>query len=281
MGKLEIYQLRIELAKRRQPEHADAHTKLMGLVPVDDFPYRGSLSGCYPKLLKQPEFCHPSRGRRAQPDAEFLYLIAEVDKFLREINAPPELQLLKYGDITATGDKFWELVHVRGLKAKEEWVPLSTITQGVYGRDPAAGEDPKQQIYWWSDLPLAQENLVRDMRRRGLAKDWFSGRCVVLRCRLTADLVAATQVPSVLDGFASDIFLPTDSELTPPTGQAIDLTADSLKLGAGEFILGPVAASHIEFRFLEVTKAENDAFAAHSGEPAFQERLEKYYRSLL
>jgi hypothetical protein len=282
MGKREIYLARLDLAARRQAEHQSDHAKLEKLVPEKDFPYRGSASRCFFELLDLPEFRHPSRGRAVQPKAEFLFQVCEVERFLKEIDLPTGM-LLPDADPTAAPENFWIFLEGEGFRPSEQWVHLSEITGGTYGRRESPDDDPRRRLlYWWSDVPLVKDGLIRSMRRLGLCQDWFSGRCVLLRCRMAPEVVSEVHVPSVLDGFASEVFLPADyNTLETPAGHAIDLAAKPLQPGGKEFVLGPVDVRYIEFMSVEITKEENDALAADSEEPAFQLQLEDFYRSLL
>jgi len=161
---------------------------------------------------------------------------------------------------------------------KRGWASLDTIAEDTYVAESTDGSKDRSLTTWWTDLNLRQARMVQDCYRIGMPKTSLSVDCALLRCRIDSDIIAKAKVPTVLDGFASEIFIPTVSAATPGAGQAIDIGSATLKPGEAEFVLGPIEVTRIQIQLLKIPEEQFAASLVDVEEPAFLAKLEAYYR---
>jgi hypothetical protein len=275
-----IHDLRCALAFRRQPEHKSDLEKLLKAVPPSDHPYRDDKNpDCYPRLLDLPEFRWPSKGRPADlADGAYLFHLRPLGGFVSRIKVrfPAQSPAPPGSDPTINLDKVRKVLDEATLN--QAWVSLALIAEGVYEAE-SPGTKPRF-ITWWTDLAIKQDDILRQAHQIGVPRDWLYSDCVLLRCRIDNVIRGQARIPSSLDGFASEIFLPCDYAESPSSGRAIDIGTEPFENGNAEFVLGPIEVGRISIRLIRIPRAATPSFV-DSGNPMFLDKLEDYYRSKL
>lgn len=191
-------------------------------------------------LLGVPEFASGATGPLGTTHADYVYHLTSVRKLLtfsRWRFFPSGFPTLKHQD--------WRLFEylIDDYDSSKDWLPLKKYSQGTYSgfRD----------FTWWTNLSLLRTQIVCQAHKLGLPNKWIPKYGVILRCHSSyAKMHKLPHGPSVVDGFTSEIFRPSDCRAAPPaSGRTIDLDSPgALRDGAEEFVLTPVRVEAIEFQ---------------------------------
>lgn len=278
MNKLaRIHDLRCALALKRQPEHDADLKKLLQVVPPAEHPYReGGGSESYGRLIELPEFCWPSKGRQADlGECSFLYHLRPLGGFISRL----AIRFQPGKPLPPNGDPTINFANVRQIldecMAKGAWTPLSAVASGLYETRERGFK--ARWITWWTDLEITQEGVMDQIRKLGIPDNWLYEDCVLLRCEVDDELRAKALVPSALDGFASEVFIPAESARSPRAGMAIDISKSPFGYGRPEFVLGPVEVNKISFTSISIPRTVATASRVDSADPKFLTELERFY----
>lgn len=199
-------------------------------------------------LLRVPEFTSGATGSRAAPSTEYIYHLTSVRKV---IGSPPATSALIWNYFPPAFPNLyepdWKLFECLQQEYKHTyggtgWMPLNSFAAGKYS--------VRRDFTWWTDQKFPEAHIVCAAHRVGLPNTWIPKYALVMRCPARKMAAGLSHVPTVLDGFTSEIFSPTDYRTTVPThGEAIDLDSrPRLSTGAKEFALNPIDVGSIEFR---------------------------------
>jgi hypothetical protein len=231
-------------------------------------------------LLEIPAFRWPSKGLLADlPEDGYIFHLRTLAGFLGELKlrSDPQRPFPKGGIQIVNLDKIRERIDSISLKYRyPAWIPLQEIAEGTYC-DGGLRSKKTRLMSWWTSSILEQNSIMTHLYRLGIPRDWLSEDCVLVRCSIDQDIRSQARVPSALDGFASEIFLPNDYARGPIAGRAIDIGSNPFQLGDVEVILGPVSVNFLEMRLIKIPKAADEG-AIYSDDPAFLQKLVEYYR---
>lgn len=176
----------------------------------------------------------------AAPSGEYIFHLTSVRKVLNNIAwtfFPSGFPSIKHED-----KKLFDYL-VKHHRSKKDWLPLSNYASGKLSgfRD----------FTWWTDLELDSRYILCQAHALGLPNKWIYKHALIMRCPV--DYVIKNNlafVPTVMDGFLSEIFSPSDyrAGTRPMSGRTIDLDGPGkFVVGEEEFALKPLDASQIDF----------------------------------
>lgn len=285
MPKKDIHDLRCKIADQRQPEHAADLAKLQTAIEPSEHPYRDTVqTNCYLTLLRVPAFKWPCRGPLASGlKGGYLYHLRSLAGFISEIEiaSEPGEPYPPNADPTINLGKIKHRISLLSATLSRQWLPLRHFAKGDYSTERSALGLATRRFTWWTDFPPRPTALVRDAHKLGVPRNSMTSECVILRCKLGADIRRKLHVPSVLDGFASEVFLASSYSDAPVAGKAIDIGVTPFVAGESEFVLGPVAAERLEVSLAQISTLEIEESQADTDNPTFLSALEDYYRRRL
>jgi hypothetical protein len=183
-----------------------------------------------------------AQGTSGAPSGEYIYHLTSVRKVLKHTAwsfFPSGFPSPKHED-----EKLFAYL-VKDHAWAGGWLPLSP----KYASGKLSGF---RDFTWWTSAELDPKYILCQAHALGLPNKWISKHALILRCRV--DYVVAgglAFVPTVMDGFLSEIFSPADYRGTHPPayGKTIDLDGPGpLTEGEEEFAVRPLEVSEIEFR---------------------------------
>ena len=191
-------------------------------------------------LMANPKFANGGTGPSASTTVEFIYHLTSVRKLVKFT----EWSFFPSGFPTPK-NAAWRVFEylVADHTKTSDWLPLRNYATGEYGGF--------RNFTWWTTLELDPSDIVCKAHTLGLPNKWIPTYAVILRCPVIhIEPKNLHHVPTVVDGFPSEIFRPMDFRISPPTsGRTIDLdTNGPLTDGVEEFALSPVPVSPIEFK---------------------------------
>lgn len=191
-------------------------------------------------LMANPKFANGGTGPSASTTVEYIYHLTSVRK------------LVKFTDWGFFPSGFpnpksaaWRVFDylLDDHRKSSNWLPLRNYATGAYGGF--------RNFTWWTSFELDPANIVCNAHKLGLPNTWIPKYGIILRCPVThITSYNLHHVPTVVDGFPSEIFRPMDFRLSPLTsGRTVDLeTNGQLIDGVEEFALSPVPVSEIKFK---------------------------------
>lgn len=263
------------IAGVRQPRHQGKITQLgaqlRNLPRPDQHPYDLNDENFEMLLGMEAAFREGGAGLPATvPDQDFIYRLSAAAK------------VRSYSEVWRDGyeeyiddERLFGAIHWQYRRTRD-WIPLREYADGSYRS--------RRQITWWTSLELRAdepEDVVRKVSQCGIPIDWINKWSLVLRCRVEhLARVRAACVPSVLDGFDSEIFHPTIDDDTPPAGIAIDLDGPTtITAGVSEFVLQPISVDQIDVLPVVIDDEVKRAAGVRL-DARLRESLVDYYRGL-
>lgn len=233
-------------------------------------------------LLGVINFTPGGAGPDATPSQEYIYHLTSVSKVLRYSRwtfFPPGFTTRKHSDsrlFRHLEDKYEEAraAH-QDVTGSKTWLPLKDYAHGTYSgfRD----------FTWWTTLTLLPSYIVCGGHNIGLPNKWIPNYALIMRC--PSSYVKAAKlisIPTVLDGFTSEIYSPVDLRVSPhpACGQTINLdSVGPLREGREEFALRPVSVNQIEFQPVLIDRPRRQAHVVRLDGRLWQ-LLEIYYSKL-
>jgi hypothetical protein len=201
---------------------------------------RNNVIDQFKPLMANPEFATGGTGPSASTSANFIYHLTSVGKLVKNTKwsfFPSGFPNKKTPD--------WRVFEylVSEYKKTSQWLLLQNYAKGKYGGF--------RNFTWWTSFELDPTDIVCKAHKLGLPNRWIQNYGIILRCRVTHSRIDNLHhVPTVVDGFPSEIFRPMDFRVLPLTsGRTIDLeTKGKLIDGVEEFTLSPVPVEPIEFK---------------------------------
>jgi len=192
-------------------------------------------------LMAISEFASGGTGPSASTTVNFIYHLTSVPKLVKFT----QWNFVPSGFPTIKDKNYRILGHlIADYKKANDWLPLRNYATGKYVgfRD----------FTWWTSLELDPPDIVCQAHRLGLPNTWIPRYAAILRCPVThVERYNLHHIPTVIDGFPSEVFRPIDFRLSPPmtSGRTIDLeTKGKLTDGVEEFVLSAVPVSEIQFK---------------------------------
>lgn len=221
-----------------------------------------------PKLNLTPG----AQGTNATPVGEYIFHLTSVRKVLSNITwnfFPSGFPSLRHED-----NKLFAYL-VKHYQREKDWLPLSRYASGRLSgfRD----------FTWWTSLELASSYILCHAHSLGLPNKWIPKYALVMRCPV--DYVVRNNlafVPTVMDGFFSEIFSPADYRggCSPSAGRTIDLDSPGpLADGEEEFAVRSLEAREIEFYPILIDYSIRRAHVVNRNARLWQ-LLEIYYNKL-
>jgi hypothetical protein len=191
-------------------------------------------------LMANTEFASGGTGPSASTTVDFIYHLTSVRKLVKFT----QWSFFPSGFPTPK-NAAWRLFEylIADYHSTSNWLPLRDYASGEYGGF--------RNFTWWSNLELDPNDIVCRAHKLGLPNKWIPVYAVILRCpAIHIELDNLHHIPTVVDGFPSEIFRPMDFRMSSLTsGQTIDLeTNGQLADGVEEFALSPVPVNPIEFK---------------------------------
>jgi hypothetical protein len=139
------------------------------------------------------------------------------------------------------------LTFLRG-RAYLDWTPLTLVARGAIGG--------LRQFTWWSSEGIDEEDLLRDVHRRGLPNDWLGlGQLIILRWMPRGPLNGEARIPTPVDGYFSPVFNAVLEGDPRGCGFALDIQNPSdLKEGADEYAVTPIPVEEISWKLMELKR---------------------------
>lgn len=181
-----------------------------------------------------------AQGSSATPASKYIFHLTSVRKVLNNLTwkfFPSGFPSLRHED-----KKLFDYL-VKHYRREKDWLPLSRYASGRLSgfRD----------FTWWTSLELASSYILCHAHSLGLPNKWIPKYALVMRC--SVDYVTKNNlafVPTVIDGFLSEIFSPSDHRggRSVISGRTIDLDSPGpLADGEEEYAVKPLEANEIEF----------------------------------
>jgi hypothetical protein len=282
-----LHRIRQVKGSARQASHArtlhDLNVELgvMGL----SHPYRlirSKVINQMQPMLGVANFVPGAVGPAAKPQQEYIYHLTSVGKVLKYTRwdfTPPGFTTRRHRDSRL----FRRLEEIyedaagarRSPKDPEPWLPFKNYASGTYSGF--------RGFTWWTNLKLTPAHVVCGGHNLGLPNRWIPKYALIMRC--PADYVNGgklARVPTVLDGFTSEIFSPAYIGTTPPPscGRTIDLESHGpLRQGPEEYALRPIKVEKIEFQPVLIDRARRNVHVVKLDVRMWQ-LLEIYYSKL-
>jgi hypothetical protein len=233
-------------------------------------------------LLGVSNFDPGAAGPSANPRQEYIYHLTSVSKVLKYTHwysTPPGFTTRRH----KPSNLFRHLAEIyeaaerarRSPKDPEPWLPFKNYASGTYSGF--------RGFTWWTNLKLTPTHVVCGGHNLGLPNRWIPKYALIMRC--PADYVNGgklARVPTVLDGFISEIFSPADfgTVLPPSCGRTIDLESHGpLQQGPEEYALRPIKVEEIEFQPVLIDRARRNVHVIKLDVRMWQ-LLEIYYSKL-
>lgn len=258
----QIHSLRQLLGTKRQPEWSDALYRLNEILAMSGRtdPYSAAAG----TELEAEIRSLAANGSDGAP-GEWLFSICSTSKLSRCTEWRP----------LWVGWPAWKThdALIRRYRQASSWLELSAFASGET-RFPLG-------ICWFSDEE-PNDNLVCAGHSRGMPNIWIQTYSVVIRCR-SKDVAELVQVPTVIDGFLSPIFLPTETAAKPSAGMAISLEMypTALEVGLSEWVLPNIPVSALQIKPVTVTSAQYSKHSVSLIDNALWMALESFYRNAL
>jgi hypothetical protein len=266
----EIHGIRQRKGRVRQPLHKDGLDELHEEIKGKGHPYR--LGEEIRLLMGKESFSIGGIGTPARvPNQEYLYRLSPVKKAAKYssvwTSSSPRAEDQPPVIFGHWNDAF--------KKSKGQWLRLGDYAQGHFA-------SPRGFTFWTS-FELQPDGVVDNTyhmstghaHRLGLPNDWLDDHSVILRCRVKR-VGEMAHVPTVLDGFDSEIFYPTRAANNPPSGITIELNFPGpLKDSKEEFALRKIDVREIEM--LPVIVDTDVEPYINSDSPVLWNLLAKYY----
>lgn len=201
-------------------------------------------------LMANTEFANGGTGPSASASGEFIYHLTSVRKLVK--NTRWSFFPSGFPRPKSAAWRVFEYL-VADYKKTSNWLLLRNYANGKYGGF--------RNFTWWTSLELDPTDIVCKAHKLGVPNQWIPNYAIILRCPVThIKIDNLHHVPTVIDGFHSEIFRPMDFRVSPLTsGRTIDLeTKGQLKDGVEEFTLSPVPVSQIEFKPVLINTPDRD-----------------------
>ena len=232
-------------------------------------------------LLSVPEFKVGALGSDATPRTDYVYHLTSVGKIRgNSTSVPPALTWTylppSFPNINGPDRKLFEtlLDKYSSVSGGGGWLRLQDYAKGKYSG--------KRHFTWWTNLKLLAAHIVCAAHRLGLPNKWIPKYAIIMRCP-TKEVIAKNlaHVPTVLDGFVSEIFSPADYRtVTPTQGETINLDSPRLlATGADEYALAPIDVEPIEFYPVLIDRLKRSTHVINRDAQLWQ-LLEVYYDNL-
>lgn len=272
----------------RQPGYRTALAKLQKTLLItirEPHPYRLVVNDVVDQmkpLLAVPEFKSGAQGGPAAPGSDYIYHLTSIRKVVGDPKSksprtltwthfPPAFPKLDESDRHLFEYLLDKYIREYG---RTGWMALKDYAAGKYS--------VKRDFTWWTNEKFPDANIICAAHRVGLPNTWVPKYALVMRClarKVTSQ--ALSHVPTVLDGFLSEIFSPADYRSATPTwGQAIDLDSPGpLSARAEEYSMNPIPVEAISFRPVLI---DNNRRRRHvvARDPRLWQLLELYYDKL-
>lgn len=230
------------LGAERQPDHATDLEHLQRILEDNNLehPFDLDLPG-YHLLEANPAFLHGGQGPVARCTEPHFYRLQSVSGLLnfcsswRDDIIDPE---------SGSGEQF--LILANAFAATGEWLPLQNYAEGTYALQ-------KRGSSFWNDTEyIADQSIVQQAYRNGLASDWVADYSVIIRCPVP-DNISRAHVPTTVDAWCFSIFEPQPWREAPSHGVTVnvaDLT--DLHQGVNEYVLHTVPIEYVEIKPIHV-----------------------------
>jgi hypothetical protein len=282
-----LHQLRQIKGALRQAAHKPTLVKLqreLSFSIKEPHPYRlvvnGTINQIKP-LLAVPEFKSGATGSHATPGGDYIYNLTSLRKVVGDAHArlprtltwthfPPAFPNLTWPDRKLFECLLREKDDVYGGR---EWIPLKDYATGRFS--------VKREFTWWTNQKFPAAHVVCAAHRVGMPNTWIPKYALVMRCP-AKEAIGKTlpHVPTVMDGFVSEIFSPADYRTTRPVkGEAINLDSSrNLFTQEEEYSLNPIPVELIEFQPVLIDRKKRQ-HAVYRNARLWQ-LLEIYYHTL-
>ena len=213
-----------------------------------------------------------AQGSVATPASKYIYHLTSVRKVLSNVTwdfFPSGFPSLRHEN-----KKLFDYL-VKHYRRDKDWLPLNRYASGKLSgfRD----------FTWWTSLELASSYILCQAHSLGLPNKWIPKYALIMRC--SVDYVIKNNlacVPTVLDGFLSEVFSPTDYRggHSPGCGRTIDLDGPGpLVDGEEEFAVKPLDVHEIDFQPVLIDHSIRRAHVVRRDARLWQ-LLEIYYNKL-
>lgn len=263
-----LHNMRQRIGTNRQPRHDRDLKDLDSELQAMKIQHPYSLNReQIERLMTKDSFRQGGRGLPAEiPDQGFLYRLCNVRSVVRYTT------WVSVPTVHDNDEDVWRRLK-NDYDSNQEWLPLNRYAQGVL--------TGHRGFTWWTNLKALPDDVLSGAHTIGMPNDWIPVYAVVLRCPVSY-LGPFTHVPTVLDGFSSEIFHPTIDNDNPPVGLTISLEhSHILREGSSEFVLGSLEVEPIEMRPVLIDSNMMAAHAHYVGlGPDLWRLLEVYYNRL-
>jgi hypothetical protein len=223
-------------------------------------------------LLDVDEFAAGAAGHGATTSQDYIYHLTPIRKVLR------------YNDWTYFPSGFPTVKHedrrLFEYLLDDYYRQGKLLDLGNYARGDYNGF---RGFTWWTSLDLLNTQIVCAGHRLGLPNKWIPKYALIMRCSARyAMSYGIPRVPTVVDGFVSEIFQPADllKIPTPPSGTTINLDGPGpLTDGEEEFVLSKVDVGAIKFKPVLIDRSLRNQHRVVRNARLWQ-LLEMFYDSL-
>jgi hypothetical protein len=231
-------------------------------------------------LLTVPQFKKGAIGSNANHHIDYIYHLTSVRKMAGHFGQPSNLTWTylppAFPNLAAPDRKLFECLLYKYINeyGGVGYMPLKNYATGKYSG--------KRDFSWWTNQKLLATHIVCAAHRLGMPNTWIPKYAIVMRCPAKKVMTSAlSHVPTVLDGFISEIFSPSDYRTTTPIrGEALNLdNLGSFAHGAEEYTLNPINVDLIEFYPVLIEKSKRSHHAVYRNARLWQ-LLEVYYYHL-